>query len=349
MKTDFRQARPEDRARVTQFLKDIFHATGAEPALDPRQMRWKYEEEPSATPHAWTCRNFLLERDGVILAHAGVWPARMILEGKQYPGARLIDWAADPNAPGAGVSLLQKIAREEKIIYGLGGTQMTRKIFPALGFRPLSNIGYYARPLRPVRQILTHPRRLHWKAPARFLRNSWWSRSPRISVGAWSAHPTAPDAHTVWPSSESSTIAVFHRNAGGFAYLSRCPVIRSAFYQVRNNSVPAGYFLLVYVPGQARIADAWIPDRDPLSWQKLFTLAEREARKDPDVAELTSIAGLAPARQALLACGFQTVKEEQLMVYDPKRLLPPALAETNFQLVDDDACYLHENRPAYQT
>ena len=186
-----------------------------------------------------------------------------------------------------------------------------------------------------MRQILTHPRRLHWKAPARFLRNSWWSRSPRISVGAWSAHPTAPDAHTVWPSSESSTIAVFHRNAGGFAYLSRCPVIRSAFYQVRNNSVPAGYFLLVYVPGQARIADAWIPDRDPLSWQKLFTLAEREARKDPDVAEL--------------ACGFQTVKEDQLMVYDPKRLLPPALAETNFQLVDDDACYLHENRPAYQT
>lgn len=348
MKSVFRQAVPGDRANVIRFLTGAFHATGSEPSLGSAQMQWKYEEQ-SAEPNGWTCRNFILEQDGRILSHAGVWPVRMIFQQQQYPGAHLIDWAAVNDAPGAGVSLLQKIGREEKIIYGLGGSEMTRKIFPSFGFRPLgAPLGYYARPLRPLRQIVTHPQGVHWKAPARFLRNAFWSKSAGISLENWSAAAADPRENSAWPSSYGNA-AVFHRDAPGFEYLRRCPVIRTRFYMVRKADSLAGYFLLVFVPGQARIADAWIQDGGPQSWQKLFALAEAEARKDPKIAELTTIAGLSAARDALSACGFQQIKEEQLMVYDPQRLLPSTIAQVHFQLVDNDACYLHEGRPAYQT
>src|SRR5262249_33597672 len=151
------------------------------------------------------------------------------------------------------------------------------------GFRPLAApIGYYARPLRPLRQILTHPRRWHWKAPARLVRNALWSRAPQIELGNWTAEVVEPAKCTQWPASESS-LAVFRRDAPGFEYLARCPAIRTSFHVVRKDGAIAGYFLLVFVPGQARIADAWVGN----DWPKLFALAAKEAYKNPDVAELT--------------------------------------------------------------
>jgi hypothetical protein len=344
MASTFRPAEHGERASITRFLQDVFHATGGEPGLSAPQMQWKYEDP--AAPHAWSCRNFVIERDGRVLAHAGVWPVHMLFDGERYSGAHLIDWAGAQDAPGAGVSLLQKIGRAEQVIYGLGGSEMTRKIFPTMGFRPLAKIGYYARPVRPWRQIHTHQWRRQWKAPVRLARNAWWSRRPAISLGQWSARASDPGENPVWPSPRE-TAAVCARDAGGFRYLARCPVMRTAFYTLRNGPDAAGYFLLAFVPGQARIADAWTPSDDPQDWQRLFALAEAEALRNPEVAEITTIASLPAALAALPARGFRRIKEEDLMAYDPKRILPAV--NLHFQLVDNDACYLHDGSPLYLT
>jgi hypothetical protein len=66
-------------------------------------MRWRYWElrgdwsEPRA---------YVLERDGVITAHVALWP--MVYGGAR--GVQMIDWASSPDAPGAGLLLVQKFS-----------------------------------------------------------------------------------------------------------------------------------------------------------------------------------------------------------------------------------------------
>ena len=46
----------------------------------------------------------------------------------------MIDWASAKESPGAGLSLVQKLAGMFDFIFSIGGSEMTCKVLPAFGF-----------------------------------------------------------------------------------------------------------------------------------------------------------------------------------------------------------------------
>ena len=130
MKSVFRPTTIEDLDAIRQFLQRVFDADPNAPFMDPDAMRWKYWD---ARPDWTEPRAYVLERDGVITAHAGVWPMMV----GNVRGIEMIDWASAPEAPGAGLLILQKLTGLFDFVYSIGGTDMTRQILPKYGFREL--------------------------------------------------------------------------------------------------------------------------------------------------------------------------------------------------------------------
>jgi hypothetical protein len=69
-----------------------------------------------------------------------------------------MDWAADPDARGAGWSSIKNLTRAFDFVYGIGGEEITQAILPKLGFRTVSKAVTLARPIRPWRQMFQHQR-----------------------------------------------------------------------------------------------------------------------------------------------------------------------------------------------
>jgi hypothetical protein len=166
-------------------------------------------------------------------------------------------------------------------------------------------------------------------------------------VGDWTAVPADPQDNALWPCPLPG-ITVFKRDSAKYRYLACCPSVKTSFYIVSKGPVVTGYFALTFPPGQARIVDAWTPSSDCISWAKLFALATAEAFRNPDVNEIVTLAGIDPARSALSQCGYHKMTDETLMVHDPKHVSPTG-SSYHFQMVDNDACFLHTGVPVYLT
>jgi hypothetical protein len=346
MKPVFRASFPNDSPKIAAFLQRVFGTDPDAMITQPDHLFWKYWAERGD----WQIpRSYILEQEGVILAHGSLWPSR-ILTSYQPPltAAQVIDWAADPASPGAGLALMKHISKLVDVIFALGGSETTRRILPAFGFRPLNEISIFARPLRPIRQIASHQER-SWKSAARVARNTWWSLTPlswRPDRG-WSAKRAGAAGISVWPEPRSN-ISVLGRNPELFRYCSGSGITDSAFHVVERNGDQTGYFHLVFTPGQARIADAWAREQTPAVWKQIYGLAVLRALEQPGVNEISAMAGLEQAKQAFLMCGFRARRKDPLMIYDPQTKLRPS-DQLHFQMVDNDSFFRHTGRPEYET
>jgi hypothetical protein len=345
VKSVFRMSSPADAGRIADFLSRVFHTGPQDLVVRPEHLHWKYWAER----RGWHgSRSYTLERDGTIVAHGAAWPSTLRTNnGAVMTAAQIIDWAADPDVPGSGLVLMKNFSKSIDLIFALGGSESTRRILPAFGFRPFNEISLFARPLRPFRQIVTHQRG-SWKSAARLARNLWWSISPvcRVAPG-WSSRPASGNEIASWPE-PGDREAVLGRDAEIFRYFSVSPHIRSALHLVEHNGIQAGYFYLVFAPGQARIADAWTPGADPDSWKQIYALAALRAQEEPGINEVMTIAGLERSQRALANCGFRARRADRLMIYDPNKKLD-ASTRVHFQLIDNDAFFRHSERPEYET
>ena len=345
MSSEFRQTSAEDSAGIAALLGAVFELGADELAVRPDHMHWKYWEPRAAWPGS---RSYVIDRAGSLQAHGAAWPFSMRYGDRRITGIKVIDWAADKRAVGAGVALMRQMSRLADITYGLGGTEGTLRILPALGFRPAREMRTYARPLRPLAQAVSHQYK-NWKLPARVVRNWLWTRVPvpprprdwsSVEIGASQIPPAAAGAQ--------SGVLPMERPAELFEYLSRCPVIQSKLFAVRDKGGMAGHFCLVFVPGVARIADAWIPSSRPADWAELYSLAIREAMRAPGACEIMTQSSLNCAWEGLEACGFRFTGKDTLMIYDPGNRLSGDVVP-HFQLIDNDAVFLHSGRPFYAT
>jgi hypothetical protein len=343
MKPVFVQSSPEDAPKIAEFLRKVFHAGAEDAVARPDHMHWKYWEEREDWPGS---RSFRLERDGVIVAHGAPWPSTVhIPDGAALRGAQVIDWAAEPSAPGSGLTLMKNIAPEHvDLIFALGGSEATRKILPVFGFRPFNELWTFAKPLRPWAQMATHQHQ-NWKSAARLIRNLGWSLSPASPAPGWSSRAVEAGEIRNWPAPRDGT-TVLGRDAQRFRYFEKCKMIRAQLYVVDREGREAGYFYLVFVPGQARVADAWSISVE--GWKQVYALAIARALEDRRTNEITTIAGLEDAQRALEQRGFQRRGAERLMIYDPKKTLD-APARLHFQMIDNDAFFRHSGRPEYET
>jgi len=345
MKAEFRATTPADVGAIASFLGRIFEARGGEPILDPAMMQWKYWRE---RPGWQGSRSFVLERGGSIVAHGAAWPAK-ILSSEEIPCFFLIDWAASPDFPGAGVSIMKHMAKRVPVNFVYGGSEIARKMRFAMGYRPRNDVHTLALPLRPVRQILTSP--WNWKTPARLARNLLWSRSKTVLSSHWRAQPVDAlkirGSNVPWPIRHSHRL-MLERNPELFEYHSDCPVAPGVFSLAMRDGECVGYFCLTFPPGQARIADAWISSSRLEDWIQFYALAVEQACGRPGANEVTGAAANEVALAALEKCGFRIRALDPVQLYDPQKLVPPDLP-LDVQLIDGDGAFRNSGGPDYLT
>jgi hypothetical protein len=208
----------DDLTVLRQFVARAFGVSPDAPFLNPVVMAWKYWDRRDD----WTGpRSYVLERDGVIVAHAGIWPMMFGAGADAVRGIQMIDWAASKESPGSGLALVLELTGMFDFIYSIGGSEMTRKVLPAFGFVEHTRQWNGARPLRPVRQILTHQTR-NWKLAPKLVRNCLWAMPKSIrSYKNWKATE-------ILPREISREIYL-----AGMAAASASPLFSNIFFAVR--------------------------------------------------------------------------------------------------------------------
>lgn len=339
MPLSFEATRPEQIAELTDFLRLAFSAPEPAPFLQPELLRWKYFE---ARPDWSGPRSYVLRQDGRIIAHGCAWP--VILRGGAGPevtSARVIDWAASPAVPGAGVVLFRKMAALADTLLAVGGSEDTRALLPKMGFRHVGDLGVYALPLRPWAQF--KDRGGHGaKDWLRLARNAGWramrSRASTSKAAVWSMQQI-DCFEAAFPSP---------RPVERLNFLLRCPATEFSAYTLERGGMRAGGFILTRVRHQARIAALWIGSRSRGDLEAAYALAIDAARRDPDAYEVKAAASEDAARRAIEAAGMRKRGSEPVYVYDRNRKLegaaPPAL-----ELLDGDECWLDAPDFPYET
>jgi len=341
------QILPESESvRVRLFLREIFKPSVEAMFLLPKHLNWKYWE-----PHPYWVggRSYAyFDELGNIASHAAVWPFVLLTKDKTLSGVHPIDWGASRRIRGSGAALLKEVRALRDVCFCIGGTEIALAVVRQSGFKPVARMEMMVCPLRPMRQLMTHQRR-NWKLPARLVRNAMWVLGTASVSAGWTTEPVLPEQipASVLPT-PSIDLAVAARSSALFAYLAKCPIARHQFWLVRKGGELKGYFLLSFVTGQARIADAWMVSPETEGWRNLYALALQAARGDSSVAEIQTCATYGPAIEGAKACGFHIYGHEEVMLYDLSGQVAH-IPHLHLQMIENDMSFLNEGMYAYIT
>ncbi len=345
MKIDFRPTTECDAAALSDFLGRMFQLRAEASFLAEEHMRWKYW---SARPDWTGSRSFTARHDGAIVAHAAAWPVRVRVQGQVVPAVHLIDWAADPEYPGAGIWLLRQIGVKVRLMIATGGSDITRRILPVIGFRPHGELDWFARPVRPLGQALTTAER-NWRLPARLLRNTVWRLSPPLTLPrGWAAPRLAPEEipEALWPQPSPAT-AVTARDTGIYRYFVDSPSARHALFGLEKSGELVGYFCLAFAPHVARIADLWLPSSKAEDWCAGFRTAAVMAAREKGVYEVSACASTALGKEGLSRAGFRLRERSAVSVFGDAKILEGRTLHV--QMLDSDAGFLSGEAVSYLT
>jgi hypothetical protein len=340
-KSQFRVTSPQDAAAVSAFLQRIFRMGPEHPGADPRHMRWKYWDEWPDWPES---RGYVLTQAEEIVAHAAVVPLTCLWEDRKLKVIRLIDWGAQAKSVGSGAALLKRVGRMADAVLAVGGTEMTLKIFPALGAKKFGMAHLYARPLRPLRRLLGE-RNAGWRVAPRVARGLLWRLQAPSSVPlGWAARRITADqlVSNAFPRpTPRPGMAVFERSAASLNYYLRCPSVPIELYAVEKSGLPRGYFLLAFIHRQVRIVESWVDSSDGEDWRALHLLAVQQARQHPDAVEVATMGSDPITRQSLVECGFHHRGGWEMYLLDSSKQGLPG-AELRVQMLEGDAAYWHD-------
>jgi hypothetical protein len=328
MASVFRPTTIEDEGALIDFLSRAFSVGPETPFLNPALLRWKFWEprEDWAGP-----RGFVIEREGRIAAHVGLWPVSVQVGDTCERGAHMMDWASDPKAPGAGASLVQRLTKTHDFIYAMGGSSATRSLLPRLGFRPVEDALTWARALRPWPHARLHQNR-NWTLPLRLLRNIWWAQNPRRSP---------PSGWTVAATSPGGSGFTGERPAGFFRYLDRCPALRLLTFDILCDGRAEGSFALAAAQRQARIVGIWLKNPSADHFRIAQNLAQGAAINHTDCCEIVA-RGLEKMSRGAADAGMRVRDRSPVFLYRKSGdfdSLP-----LGFQIGDNDRVFFCEER-----
>ena len=333
-----RATSPADAPELIPFLARFLHREALAPAMVDWKL-WAHREDYSGH------RSFVLEKSGCIVAHAGVWPIVVQTPAGPLCGCHLFDWAADARVLGAGVAIVQRIAESFDFVYGIGGSEMTQKIIPSIGFKKVGEAWSAARPLRPLMQALSH-QRLNWKIPVRLMRNMIWSAVPATACPAgWTSQEGITQGENQLPVVQAGTYII--RSEGYFRYLTRCPGAQMRVFDLFKDERRVGRMGISFLHHQARLAGIWLnrPSRDDL--HATYSLAQKISLRAPDVFEIVAIGSSAVSKTAATSAGFRIRKCTPIYMMSAKSQdLSPLL---EFQMAENDAFFQSIGGPAYWT
>jgi hypothetical protein len=253
----------------------------------------------------------------------------------------MIDWASDPQTPGVGVSLLQRLTKSYDFIYSIGGSDMTQAILPKFGFRVSTKALTFARPLRPWRQMLQHQSK-DVRLPLRLARNFWWSRTPaRVLTPGWVATEAAA-------SDVSGTeVLTADRDGSFFHYLQQCPAARFLGFHILNEGRKSGFFALSVVGKQARLAGLWLENPSSECWRIAFHLVQDAALRHTAASELVIRTAAEVAAAAATQAGMRL--RAQTPVFLLRKGNRGAALPLHFQMWDNDSAFLGSDRAEFLT
>jgi hypothetical protein len=337
----FRSTTVADESAILALLQEAQGMPPGYPMFEHRHLYWKYWE-----PHAgWQgSRSYVLTKDDRIVAHAAVVPAVCTWGSDRINTLHVIDWAARPDARGAGVTLMQHIGTLADAIVTSGGSDMALQLLPFMGFEKSNTIVTgYARPIRPL-LYLTGVDDLRWRLVARCFRNVLWAlRAPSSDDQSRRARPIGAEEVAAtpipWPVPKYGT-AVLERTSAVMSYWLHCPAVPMELYAVEKDRAAEGYFVLAFAPGQARLVDCWLDCDAPSGWEALVHLAVEQARRHAGVAEVAAICSEPLLGGALQRCGFHARYSRPLFLRAASGVRVPDV-RVRIQMLDDDAAYLH--------
>ena len=331
-----RPSRPEDAPGIIALMRQA----GLVPHVDPGQLHWKYWQERADSGEP---RSFVLTDGRELLAHGAAVPG-VLRWGSQHARAiHMIDWAARRDAVGAGVQLMKYVGNRTDFLFGIGGSAQTLKIMPLIGYRLCGTVAGYVRTLSPF-ALLWQPTAKSWKLGPRWVRSAIWVRSVRAStIGEWRSRriePTEVERIVDALPKEGQPCAFLERSVGGLRHALACPIVPVELHAVERAGRIRGYFVLSFVPGQARLADWWIDSEDSADRRALLELAVSRAKPRPGVAELVTWSSDPATSRDLVASGFH--ERLTLPIYfRASSILEVPMQGVRAQMLDNDAFYLH--------
>jgi hypothetical protein len=247
----------------------------------------------------------------------------------------MFDWASDPRVPGSGDSLLRKLSEMFDFLCANGGSEMTQKIIPNIGFHKVGEAWFGVRPLRPLRQMLTH-RPLDWKAPARFARSTMQSLTPAHTPSqGWGIQEGVGDSETHSQSSDTAPSA-FRSNAF-FRYLQKCPSAQIKVFQVLEDGRHVGRIALSLAHHQLRVAGVWLNDPSPEARCAAYSLALRAAREMDSAFEIVALGSTPDSERAAACVGLKIRNHTPIYWLSRTTNVPPSPFE--FQMADNDTIF----------
>jgi len=332
-----RTAKQNDLPALAKFLVRAYKFEPSDFHFDPRLLEWKYLYPRTGWQGG---RSYLLERDGNIVAHAGVGPLVFHLPtGQVVNSLTIMDWAADSTVPLAGITLFRKLMEMAPTTFIIGGAPVTRKIMPHIGFRPVGETEIYAAWLRPWREFRTRPRTgrsvlrlLHGLAhpfPIRSRLNMYWE-SVRVSEFDDSLRPIL--------SGEKRTWTFCQRTVADLNYLLKCPHLEVRGFLLKREGRLSGYFIIGKSGWEARLLDFVVDSEDVNDWKHASAAAANAALQDPEVCRIRVLSTVPVLSQALTRSGYWRQYKEPIALHDPAGVLGQAFP-VSFQLFDGDSGY----------
>lgn len=342
MKFVFRATTEDDATRVISFLAKVFSAPLDSEFLRPDLLRWKLW---APRDDYFGPRSYVVERNGEIVAHSGVWPIPLRTERGTLQGCHLFDWASDPQLPGPGVVLLRRLHEMFDFLLAHGGSEMARRVIPTVGFKRVGEVWSAARPLRPLRQMLSH-QCMNWKIPARFVRNTAWSLFPAPARLEGFTAKEGFDDQGAPPDPSEGRLCAFRSNAF-LRYLQSCPTARVKVFQVHKDGCHMGRFALSLVHHQMRVAGVWLDRSSVRDLCFTYGLAQQEARTTGGAFEFVAAGSTTKSEQAAVAAGLKVRTHTPLYLLPRSANFPEAPFE--FQMSDNAAVFLSMGGTSYWT
>ena len=169
MATSFRPTMPADAGAIV----GLFEEAGMHPNIEPQHLDWNYWQPRPDWPEP---RSFVLTDGTELIAHLALVPGSYAGRTRRVKVGHLIDWAASPRAPVAGIALLNLIGQHGHAVLAVGGSAQTLEILPHIGFQAVGTCTGYVRALYPWR-LRRREGAASWKLLARVARSTVWTLS----------------------------------------------------------------------------------------------------------------------------------------------------------------------------
>jgi predicted N-acetyltransferase YhbS len=310
--SDIRLLEPADVPALSTFLRRCFGAPAAARFASPEMLTWKYLAAGS------DAASYVVDRGGRIVGHAGLLRATVRGQtGAPVECAMVIDWAADVQAPGAGLALYRHAMRQAEVTYLIGGAPVTHVLADRIGFRRSLDAHVHARWVRPIQEFSRRPldSRAWLRLAHGIVRASFRKLAPRRG---WliARVPRFDDAVSTVLAS-TGPVASARYDVASLNHRLACPGRRMRGHVLIKGGVPAGVAVTSVGDWEAKILFVQIDSTDPSDLSAAFALVTSALATERRVCRISALSTSERVAQALAANGFWRGAAEPALLYDP--------------------------------